>query len=334
MKKFFSGLKYFLLALAVVIAAVLAYFYFSFHPTKNPEWGISFSRSHAEYLGYDWKVMYLDILNDLKPKKLRLMAYWRTMETEKDLWYFQDVDEMLVEADKRNIDVTLAVGKKLPRWPECHQPAWVNSLSPEEQKARQLHMVEMAVSHFKQFNSIKAWQIENEALFNFGPECPVIDKETFRQEIEIVRRLDSRPIILTDSGELGRWVPTARFGPDIFGSTMYRVIYHKKIGYFRYPLPPAFFRIKAGIAKFYTGVDRFTGVELQAEPWFNTDVQLTDIETQRGLMNPVIFKQNVDYARRVGLEDNYFWGVEWWYWMAHNQNDWGMWDAARQVLSQ
>jgi hypothetical protein len=134
------------------------------------------------------------------------------------------------------------------------------------------------------------------------------------------------------SGELGRWVPTARVGPDILGSTMYRVVHSPKIGYFRYPLPPAFFRVKAGITKTFTKVTEFTGVELQAEPWFASDVHGTEVSAQFQLMNPKIFQDNVEYAKRSGLNDHYLWGVEWWYWLAKTHNDWGMWETAKSVV--
>lgn len=329
-------LKFLSLAVALILILAIAlstYFYLKFTPAKDPDWGISFSQTHAQYLGFDWKVMYLDILNDLKPKKIRLMAYWENLEREPNLWYFQDVDEMLLEAEKRNIEVVLSIGVKLPRWPECHYPAWFKSLPADEQKERQLNMVYMAVDHFRKFESIKIWQIENEPLFNFGPECPKIDKEMLKQEMELVRKLDSRPIMLTDSGELGRWVPTARLGPDIFGSTMYRVVHHKKFGYFSYPLPSAFFRIKAGITQTLSNIKVIKGVELQAEPWFDGEVFTTDLNTQFALMNPTILQGNVEYARRAGLDDNYLWGVEWWYWLARSQNDWGMWEAGKNILS-
>ncbi len=329
-----KSLKYIISALLLAVILFGTFLYYQTEPVKNPEWGISFSPLHAQYLGFDWKTMYLDILNDLQPKHLRLMAYWETMQPEPTLWYFQDVHEMLAEADKRNIEVTLSIGQKLPRWPECHHPAWFDGLTTEQKNEAQLVMIKMAVDQFKYHSSIKTWQVENEPFFNFGPMCPKEDPELLKKEIEIVRAADTRPIILTDSGELGRWIPAANLKPDIFGSTMYRVVHHERFGYFEYPLPPAFFRIKAGLTKLVTGVDKFRGVELQAEPWFNQDIDQTDLQTQFTLMNPKIFEANVAYARASGFESHDFWGVEWWYWLAHKQNDWGMWEAGKKILSE
>lgn len=328
-------IKKIIIVIVIVIVFTLAYFYSLFEPAKQIEWGVTFSPRHAEYLGFDWKTVFIEIINDLKPKHLRLMTYWEDLESTKGKFDFQMNDEMLIEAEKRNIDVILVVGLKQPRWPECHNPAWYNDLPEEEKTSAQLNMVKAAVEHFKSFPAIKAWQVENEPLFSFGPMCPKTDKKLLKQEIALVRSLDQRPIILTDSGELGRWVPLIKTGkPDIFGSTMYRIVHSPHLGYFKYPLPPAFFRIKAGIVKRFTGISDIIGVELQAEPWFSDDVFRTDLKTQNALMNPIAFEKNIEYAKKVGFRENYLWGVEWWYWQAKRNNDWGMWDKAKQLFAE
>ncbi len=223
-------LKAIIVLILVFAAALCTVAYFSFEPTKNPQWGVTFSPTHAQYLGFDWKTMYLDILNDLQPKNLRLIAYWENLEPQPDKWNFQDVHEMLLEADKRNIKVILAVGHKTPRWPECHHPAWFNDLTKEQQDAAQIKMVKKVVEEFKSHSSIEAWQVENEPYFNFGPMCPKSTEDLLVSEINAVKEIDQRPILLTDSGELGRWIPLARLNPDIFGTTMYRVVYHHQFG--------------------------------------------------------------------------------------------------------
>jgi hypothetical protein len=306
--------------------------YFRFEPAKEFEWGVTFSNRHAESLGFDWKVMYLDMLNDLKPQKLRLMAYWEDIEPEPQKYDFSIAAQMISEAQKRGIDVILVLGHKQPRWPECHHPGWYNDLSPEQRAEAQLRMVKNAVNYYKQFSAIKIWQVENEALFDFGDNCPQTPKELIAKEMEIVREADPRPILLTDSGELGRWVPVMRLKPDIFGTTMYRVVHSPKLGYFKYPLPPAFFHIKAGLAQMLGGNKNIIGIELQAEPWFDDGIENMDLNTQYALMNPKIFEEYVEYAKSSGFPDNYLWGVEWWYWLAHKHNDWGMWDVAKSLF--
>jgi hypothetical protein len=226
----------------------------------------------------------------------------------------------------------MALGLKQPRWPECHHPAWYDDLSETEKQSALLQFVEKSVEHFKKYNAIKIWQVENEALFSFGPQCPQIPKDVLAKELEIVRSLDNRPIMLTDSGELGRWLPTAKMDPDILGPTMYRVVHNPKTGYFKYPLPPMFFRVKAGIVKEFSGVDKFIGSELQAEPWFADDFYRTPLSEQLSLMNQKIFENNIEYAKKAGFSENYLWGVEWWYWLAKEKGDWGMWSAVKDLL--
>ncbi|MDP4001247.1 MAG: beta-galactosidase [bacterium] len=322
--------------LAILFILLLVFFYSQHEsvPADEVEWGISFSHSYAEYLGFDWREIYLDVINDLKPKKLRLMTYWDASEPEKGRYDFQAVDEMLIEAEKQNIDVILVVGRKQPRWPECHNPVWFDNYTAEEQDKEQLNFVKKSVEHFKQFNAIKIWQVENEALFNFGEGCTNTPKLLLAEEVKLVRALDDRPVMVTDSGEIGRWVPVARTAnPDIFGTTMYRTVYNKHIGYLKYPLPPGFFKIKSGILRTLTPVTDIRGVELQAEPWFNDSIESTDLEIQNTLMNSKIFKDNIEYAKKTGFKEHYLWGVEWWYWMAHKHNDWSMWQTAKDLLS-
>ncbi len=319
----------------IILLAVFAagYFYFKFTPAEKPSFGITFSHTYAASLGFDPKKMYLDMLTDLKPKKIRLMTYWNEIEPKQGQFEYKNIDEMLTEAQNRNVDVILVVGKKQPRWPECHLPDWYKSLNGEDQEKALLNMIDKTVDHFKSFSAIKSWQVENEPYFVFGIDCPKQNPELVEKEIAAVKKLDSRPVILTDSGEQGNWNYTAHENADVLGVTMYRTVYNDKIGYYRYPIGPWFYRIKAGFLKQY--VDKpVIGVELQTEPWLLSGIFNTDIDTQKSLMNPKIFKEHVDFAKETGFADNYLWGVEWWYWMAQKQNDWGMWAAAKDLLSE
>ncbi len=315
-------------------AGILGYFYLQFQPAAEINFGLTYSHRYAAQLGLDPKETFLDILNDLKPGKIRLMAYWEDIEPEPGVFDFHVVDELLIEAGKRQVDVVLVLGHKQPRWPECHHPYWYSQLSETDKEAALLNMVNIAGNHFKVFDSIKTWQIENEPFFAFGDDCSRVPSALVRKEMDIIRSIDPRPILLTDSGETGGfWVPVGRLNPDVFGATMYRIVYNPKIGFYKYPLPTAYYRVKAGILKVLTGQEAIIGAELQAEPWFLKPVHETDLSQQLSLMNPKVFLENIEYAKKVGFQDNYLWGVEWWYWLANKHNDWGMWDQAKQVIT-
>lgn len=319
-----------------ILAVVTGFFYLQFPRAPEITWGLNFSIPQARYLQLDWKKLYQDMLTDFQPKRLRLMAYWEIGEPQKGQFNFADFDYLLDEAAKHEAKVILVLGRKQPRWPECHEPEWVRNQKLNVKNQKLLEYIKTTVERYKNNPAVYAWQVENEPFFNYGPkECTTIPRHLLRQELDLVRSLDSRPIILTDSGEKGAWLPTAWFagGGDIFGSTMYRKIYHhKKQRYIEYPIPPALYRIKAGLVRTFSRVNRFAGVELQAEPWFASDVYQTAWEEQKKLMNPRIFQEYADYARRVGFAENYFWGVEWWYWAKRNGHP-EMWEAGKKLIT-
>lgn len=318
--------------IVVVLFLVAAFFHTQYEPVRESDWGMNYSQKRAEELGLHPMQTYIDMLADLKPKKIRIVAYWDRIEPERGKFQFGEVDEMLDLADKFGAEVILVIGKKQPRWPECHEPGWSLELSKEDQETVRFNMIKESVNHFKDAPALKIWQVENEPLFSFGDNCPKIDREILRQEIALVKSLDSRPVLVTDSGELGRWIPTATLGADLFGSTMYKVVHNDITGYFKYPVFPEVFRIKAGILRTFTDTDSIMGVELQGEPWLIKGVLGTPLEDQKMLMNPKVFEEYTGFAKDVGFTDNYIWGVEWWAWLAQKHGDWGMWVAAKNLL--
>ena len=325
-----------LIVVLVVALGAGVYFDSRFQPAQKITWGLDFSQTRAQELGFDPMVVYADMLADLQPQKVRLAAYWEEIEPSPGTYDFTLMDRFLDLAAQNHVQVILAVGKKLPRWPECHVPDWAKGLSPQDQNAQIMDMLTQAVEHFKDSPAITTWQVENEPLFPFGDDCPRVDQSQLASEIALVKSLDSRPVLVTDSGELGSWIPAASQGADLFGTTMYRVVHNPKLGFFKYPLPPLFYRIKAGILETFAPPKGgpIIGVELQAEPWFDNGIENMPLDEQKAMMNPTVLADNLAYAKRAGFGDNYLWGVEWWYWMAEKQGDWGMWTAVKNLLAQ
>ena len=44
------------------------------------------------------------------------------------------------------------------------------------------------------------------------------------------------------------------------------------------------------------------------------------------------FRDNVEFARRVGFPEVYLWGVEWWYWI-REKGDASFWNEARGLFA-
>jgi len=317
----------------LAILGLAVFFYWQAPRSSHIEWGVSFSPRQATYLGLDWKMAYQEVLRDLKPKHLRIMAYWDTTEPTRGQYSFTELDFLLSAAEKNQTKVIVVVGRKQPRWPECHDPEWVKTLDSKSQNAELLQYIEQTVLHYKDNKAIESWQVENEPFFPYGLDCPTVSKDLFRQEIELTKRLDSRPVVVTDSGEKGAWLPTARAGGDIFGATMYREVYYDKWQrYVKYPIPAWVYSARAALVRTFSGVKEFIGAELQAEPWFSGTISAISWERQKQLMNAEIFEKNIQYARSAGFAKNYLWGVEWWYYAKTKQGDDSIWQAAKKIM--
>lgn len=327
--------KILFIILLVFLIVLLPLIYFSRRPkdiSSQISWGITFSKPFAEELGFDWQKVYLAILDDLKAKKIRLSLYWPDIEPSAENYFFTDYDWMIDKAREKGADLILVVGRRLPRWPECHVPDWAKRLNEKKQQEQVLELIEEIVKRYKDESNILAWQVENEPFFKFG-NCPPLDAGFLDQEISLVRSLDiQRPIVLTDSGEFGRWLKAAKRA-DIFGTTIYRIVWSKYISYFKYPLPPRFFWLKANfIHLFYPG-RKIIVSELQAEPWSSKSVIEGDLKEQFKSMSFEQFSQNIEYAEKVGFPEVYLWGAEWWYWLKENYNRSDFWDYAANLLS-
>jgi hypothetical protein len=285
--------------------------------------GITFSPRFAQELGLDPKEAYIKTIDQLKIKKIRLPVYWDEVEKNEGDYNFSETSFYLEEAKKRNIEVVLVVGLKQPRWPECFVPDWAEGLTRDEKYKRVIRLVAKEVGYFQRYENITHWQVENEAMFQFGL-CEKPDSKTWellQNEVAVVRSLDSRPILLTDSGELSSWKYSLVLG-DTFGTTMYRSSWNPVLGYIEYPTPPMFYTVKAKVMEWIMGINEKPKMvaELQAEPWAKGSIRIIDmpIEEQIEGMTLKRISENIEFAQQTKFAPIYLWGVEWWYWMSLN----------------
>ncbi len=323
--------KRILIVLGALIALVFVSRFFNFGSANRPMvFGVTFSAPQAEYLGLDWRATYLDMLDNLKIKNLRLLAYWNQIEVTPDQYDFIDLDWQVAEATKRGVKIIMTIGRRLPHWPECHSPGWTKDLSEKENQAEILTMIKTVTEHYKDQPGIVMWQVDNEPLVDWFGSCPKPDRDFVKKEIALVKSLDSRPVLITDSGELSSWVWAARLG-DYFGTTMYRVVWNKYIGYWSYDwfLPPAFYTLKAKL----NGLDlnKVIVAELQTEAWLRDDISKISLEEQKKSINPEQFRKNIGVARRTGFSEAYLWGVEYWYWLKDKQGDVSLYEEAKKL---
>ncbi len=243
------------------------------------------------------------------------------------------MDWKIQTADEKNAKVILAIGMKTPRWPECHIPEWAVGLSKEEQQKKILQMLEKIVLRYRDRDSLLAWQVENEPLFPFG-ECPWEDKDFLKKEIGLVRLLDpNRPIIITDSGEFSLWITAAGLS-DMVGITLHRRVWSKEIKSYitHHWFRPVYYWRKSQVINWLFG-KQVICLELQAEPWGPKENPYLPLKEQKKTMNLAIFQENIEFARKTGLDTFYLWGAEWWYWLKEKHNQPEIWNEARKLFN-
>lgn len=297
------------------------------------EWGATFSQPWAEQLGLDWRSAYLASFNDLGVKKIRLPAYWSELEKASGVYDFLDLDWQIREAEKHRAKITLVIGRRVPRWPECHEPEWVKNEKLEIRNLKLLEYLKTLVNRYKDSSAIERWQVENEPFLNEFGVCPEPDPELLDKEVALVKSLDSRPVVITDSGELGFWIRSAKRA-DIFGTTMYGVVWRSEFpsGYVRYPKMPSFFYFKTNLATSFGGLKDIIISELQAEPWGPAMIYDLTPDEQRRSMSLKQFKKNISLAEQVGFREVYLWGVEWMYKEKLEGRD-DIWNEARGLFA-
>jgi len=191
-------------------------------------------------------------------------------------------------------------------------------------------MLETVVERYKDNPDIIAWQVENEPLLDAFGECPPGDVDFLKKEVAFVKSQDdTRPIIISASGELSWWGREAELA-DIFGTTMYRVVWTPLWGYIRHPWPAWYYQLKAR----RLGLDRNQLIisELQAEPWA-PDGDLLELEAAEAKKSFDLeqFKANLQFAINVDFKQTYLWGVEWWYLQKEKGNS-SYWDLGREIF--
>lgn len=332
-----ASFKVFSWTMAIVVSVLLMAFVYVNLPVKantsETKMGVTFSYIYAAQIGLDWKATYLAMLDDLKIKHVRLPVYWDRVEKSEGEYDFSEIDWQLEQAQSRGVEIILVIGQKVPRWPECYVPTWVGSdpsnLPTERLKEKLLAFDEVVINRYKNNHpEIVRWQVENEPFLDFGI-CSKVNTELLDSEIAKVRSLDStRPIVVTDSGELSLWVKAAKRA-DIFGTTMYREVYSSEMGHWRYPIGPNFFKAKQLLIKLFADQENAIVIELQGEPWVAGWTTDAPIETQLASMNAEKLTENIIFAQKTGMKEIYVWGVEWWYWMKTKQNNPTLWESAK-----
>ena len=322
-----------LFPIAVILVALVVWYvtYGVRNPYQGTRFGATFSTKYSQELGLDWQNVYTAALDDLELRLFRIPVYWDEIESAEGQIILDNIHWMMDEAEKRDADVILAIGARVPRWPECHPPEWTANMPRGDAEAAELQMITRVVEEFKDHPALYRWQVHNEPYFAVFGECPPPNEEFIASSIQHVRDMDpNHPIMTTDSGELSTWHKAAGVA-DVLGISMYRVTWNSLWGYFYYPLNPGFYTARAELVEPF--IDQLIVSELQAEPWVPTTMLTTPLDEQYRSMNPRQLKANVQFAGRVGLDETLLWGIEWWYWLRQVHSEPEMWDLGKAIFA-
>ena len=326
-----------IILIALLVKAVLLVLVVVFFAQKPiPEqivYGMSFNTMYARELGLDWQETYNAIIDELGVRHLRLAAHWPMVEPIAGTYNFVELDYQIKKAEEAGAEVILAVGRRLPRWPECHVPEWAREITPEAQNNAQVAYMTEVIERYKGSSAVKYWQVENEPFLEvFAFEhCGRLDTNFLDSEIELVRKLDpTRQIIVTDSGNLGLWYGAYSRG-DIFGTSVYVHFWNPEIGQFRTLLPAFVYRVKENFLALIYGDKPTFLIELSAEPWLVAPITTVPLDVQFSRMDPVKFDDILEYAKETRYERQYLWGAEWWYWLTKN-NQPEMWEKGKTLF--
>jgi len=319
--------------------AVLGYFFIGW-PTRSADtaYGITWSKTYADYLGIDPQDGLKAVVEDLGVKYFRLPVYWTDVEPKQGEFQFDWLRAQLDEIAAHHGKAILVVGAKQPRWPECWIPGWAELLTPGDRQTAQLNYLAEVHKAFAHHPALLAWQVENEPGFEFG-KCDQQSKEFTLKEIATVRQMEQdtfaseerHPVYTTASGEWSTWLDFAG-KTDGLGISTYRIVRTGSGFIFSYFfMPPWSYARKAALVKPWSGPIFVS--EFQMEPWTSNGMTNPDDPQIAETMDLNRMKSNLAYASEMHMPTVYFWGAEWWYWMKIKGNHAEYWDTMKAFFA-
>lgn len=297
---------------------------------KQVVYGLTYSAPYAESLDLNPVDSFETILRAIPFKFVRLPIYWDRVEALNNIWDFSETDQLIKIAENNHVEVILAIGQKVPRWPECYAPDWADHLQKNEWSNEFLANIEQIAVHYANDSRIIRFQIENEAFFPFG-QCTIYP-ELIQKETDIIKKHNPNAIIQTTvSGEQGIGVAKV-WQANVIGLSLYRQVVSPPIGRLIFPHPSWFYRIQGLMVQLFGG--RAVISELQAEPWGVHDFDLTQgaqVQAAYDAFNADDLQEYLRMAKSTGLGEISLWGPEWWLAMANHGRP-ELWQAAQKLI--
>ena len=334
--KRFQKFFIFLIAFSVLYlsqAYALAYWYQQKHKNEPLNLGVTFIANYADYLGVDPHQTLLALRDDLHFKRFRLVSYWEDIEKTPGVYDFSELDWEMNQISAVNGSVSLAIGLRQPRWPECHMPSWTTN-EPYSVWYPQLNKFMTAViKRYKNNPSLVSYQLENEYYLSAFAKCPNSTRARINEEFEMVKALDNKtPVIISLSNNYFG-IPITSPRPNQYGVSVYKLVWDRTIthNYFEYPFPDWYYSWRAAMTEIVTGKSSMLH-ELQAEPWPPKGILNSSQEELKKSMNPTLLQSRINYGEKTGFRDIDLWGGEYWYYEKTKFSDSGLWNVVKEAV--
>lgn len=310
----------------------IARWYIAKHSHEPLQIGVTFIPDYSRALGVDPKATMQALVSDLGVKRFRLVSYWNDIEAIQGHYDFRELDWQFAVAEKAGAKVSLALGLRQPRWPECHVPAWAEN-SPKSQWEPQLNdFIRAVVNRYHNNPALDSYQLENEYFLRVFGKCTNFDRSRLVNEYKLVKSLDSKHTLVVSMSNNAIGTPIGQPTPDEFAISVYKRVWDKTLTkrYFEYPIPAWYYAFRAGWVELTRHRNSFIH-ELQAEAWTPNDLFITDasLAEQNKSLNAQRLKDRFDYGRATGMRTIDLWGAEYWYWRKVKVNDPSLWNVAK-----
>ncbi len=334
-----------LLALLLVVVMLfvggmygVGQWYIASQKDKPLKYGATFIPSYARRFGLDPQATMTAMINELGIRQFRLVSYWDNIEPVQNNYIFDELDWQFKLAEESGSKVSLAIGLRQPRWPECHMPQWAARMPMDAWSIELKEFMQAVINRYRTSPALESYQLENEFFMKVFGICPDHSRERLIDEYNFVKNIDTvHPVIISRSNNaLG--LPVGEPQADVSAVSVYKRVWDKAVTkrYIEYPFPAWFYATLAGGGKLLNGNEMIIH-ELQAESWLPAGFEMdniADIPEQNKSLNAQRLKDRFEYGRQTGIKEIYLWGVEWWYWRKTVANDPSLWETARLEMQQ
>lgn len=276
------------------------------------------------------------MITDLGIKRFRLVSYWDIHEPQPNQYDFSELDWQFDMIEAAGGEVSLAIGLRQPRWPECHGPEWAMAKTVPEWSVDLNEYMGEVINRYKDRPSLVEYQLENEYFLSVFGICPDFSRERLINEAAYVRSQDPNTTLVISRSNNAIGFPVGEPQADKFALTVYKRVWDKTLTkrYFEYPFPSWFYGFLAGGGQILTGKDLFVH-ELQTEAWLpeGMSMKTAPVDELYKSLSPGRLEDRIAYGYNTGMKTIDLWGVEWWYHMKTKRNAPEIWETAKTELA-